>query len=178
MEIRKPNIGGNTEKEQMEAIRAYLFYLANELSFAFSEGEAKETKTIAMPTQAEVQTLFHAMKGLIAKSDSVYQGFLARYEKEEGTWNALAPAEEEASAFFRYRKERHHIYMEFCHSYTEMPLSKEKLPEELCPETSIHALCPTEKGFCRAILETDGTLTLAGGSAEDGTVYGSIHYFK
>lgn len=54
--FRLPNITGATEKEQIAQLKAYIFYLVDELQFALNNLEAATNNTASQTTGTKKQT--------------------------------------------------------------------------------------------------------------------------
>lgn len=183
MDIRLPNISGKTEWEQLSEMRSYLFYLANALSFALSEkGTATEStaQSAGIPSGIEAQNLFNSIKGLIVKSDAVYESFAERFEEDhaavftETDWMALALSDAEAEGYCRYRKKGDRVYVEFACSASAETVSV--LPEGVRPDRECVFVCAGNEGFFRASVSMEGVISVSGDGTE-GTVFGRTAYF-
>lgn len=84
MNIRLPNITGQTPPEQIRQLREYLFQLVGDLNYGLStvENRVTQMQSPSAPTPAakekQAQDHFEAIKGLIIKSADVVKSF---YEK-------------------------------------------------------------------------------------------------
>ena len=180
MDIRLPSISGRTEREQLDEIKRYLYYLADTLSFALS-GKMTDAEripqSVGIPSGIEAQNLFHAIKGLIIHSDAIYHEFVSRYESEaESTWQTLGLSSPAEGAYCRFRTCRHRVYIEFaCPADAEVfTVNAEALPDGYRPDRETVFVCACDTGYARASVNTDGAVVVAGG---EGTVYGNISYF-
>lgn len=178
MDLRLPNITGRTEREQLDEIRSYLYYLANALSFSLSDTNTADTSQkehTGIPSGMEAQNLFNAIKGLIIRSDAIYHEFVSRYESEASEpWQTVGVAASGEGCYCRYRVFQNRIYIEFlCHANEETVIvNADAIP--YLPDREIVFVCADDAGFSRASLNTDGFITVYGGT---GAVYGRVSYF-
>ena len=178
MNIRLPNITGRTEREQLDEIRSYLYYLANTLSFSLSDTNTTDTfqkEHTGIPSGMEAQNLFNAIKGLIIRSDAIYQEFVSRYESGLiDEWTTLGTVSSEDGCYCRSRLFQNRVYIEFlCYANEDMvTVNADVIP--YLPDREIVFVCADDAGFSRASVNTDGFITVYGGT---GAVYGSVSYF-
>ena len=191
MDIRLPNITGRTEREQMDEIRRYLYYLANMLNFLFSGTESSDTakeKMPGIPSGLEAQNLFNAIKGLIINSETIYRSLVEKFETEhkdiflESGWNSLSLADENADGFCRYRKSGNHVYIECSILYADSLVNGDMIPDECRPKSDIYRLCPTNDGFCRICADVDGQIRIDhlqtfSEDTDNVMIYGYLDYF-
>lgn len=84
IDIRLPNITGNTSAEQLTQIKSYLYQFASQLQWALSTVEAGDASNVASKTTGSVATKedptsnFNELKGLIIKSADIVNAY---YEK-------------------------------------------------------------------------------------------------
>lgn len=86
VEIRLPELSGGTETEQLRRVQNYLFYLAQQLQFAFDtvsrEQALPRVSSAAAPAKAARETPdFGAIKALILKSAELTEHFRQEVEK-------------------------------------------------------------------------------------------------
>ena len=87
MEIRLPNINGQTEAEQLAQIRSYLYQFAEQLNLAFGRLEEDEksanitygsqavSQSASAVEKAQVDNTFSEIKGLLIKSADFVEAF-------------------------------------------------------------------------------------------------------
>jgi dGTP triphosphohydrolase len=89
IDIRRPNINGQTDSQRLEQIRSYLYQVAEQLNFAFNTIETSTTTAVKQIEQAAsassspevAQRNFNAIKSLIVKSADVIDAYYEEISK-------------------------------------------------------------------------------------------------
>ena len=100
VQIRKPNIIANNEREMLEQIRVYLYQMSDQLNWAFDTIESGTTTNgvqLLQPVKEEkeeskkVETNFNEIKALIIKSADIVNAYYDKISKKlEGEYSALS----------------------------------------------------------------------------------------
>lgn len=102
IDIRRPNITDQTEAGKLEQIRSYLYYMSEQLNWAFNTIETGYSSPTANITQSavskaatpeETESNFNALKGLIIKSADIVNAYSEVISKKlEGVYVAESPS--------------------------------------------------------------------------------------
>ena len=98
IDIRRPNINGQTDSQRLEQVRSYLYQVAEQLNWAFNTIETKTAEAVSNIDKAvassssdteEPKTNFNAIKALIIKSADVINAYYEEISKRlEGVYVA------------------------------------------------------------------------------------------
>lgn len=101
IEIRLPQINSDTDKGQLTQIKSYLYQLAEQLNWALSNLDVRNTDVVSMKTNGsgsgtttgdtEDQGTFDKVKGLIIKSADIVNSYYYTIKKKlEGEYEAIS----------------------------------------------------------------------------------------
>ena len=100
IDIRLPNITGNSTTEQMTQVKSYLFQLAEQLQWALNNIEASsgnvivstpKTSAAAADTEVDRKATFNSIKSLIIKSAEIVDAYYEKINKRlEGSYVAVS----------------------------------------------------------------------------------------